>query len=85
MVMLSKYPKVAEYDLSSVDTILCGAAPLSAKVEQSVKEKLKLSHIHQGRVNRLFGPLPTCTLWFLGMQYCSTMCQLSQFVVSSVF
>ena len=48
MVMLAKHPKVSEYDLSSVKRIICGAAPLSAEIEEAVKNKLNLTNIQQG-------------------------------------
>lgn len=51
MVMLSKYPKVSEYDLSSVKMVVCGAAPLSQEIEEDVKTKLKLPCIIQGMCN----------------------------------
>ena len=50
MVLLAKYPKVSEYDLSSVKRILCGAAPLSAEIEGAVFKRLKLDDIQQGTV-----------------------------------
>lgn len=49
MVMLAKHPKVSEYDLSSVKRIFCGAAPLSAEIEEAVKRRLNLRYIHQGK------------------------------------
>lgn len=48
MVMFAKHPLVAAYDLSSVKSVICGAAPLSAEIEEAVKQKLKLEVIHQG-------------------------------------
>jgi acyl-coenzyme A synthetase/AMP-(fatty) acid ligase len=48
MVMFSKYPKVSEYDLSSIQSVVCGAAPLSQEIEDMVKRKLKLPCIIQG-------------------------------------
>lgn len=48
MVMFSKYPKVSDYDLSSVKTVLCGAAPLSQEIEEKVKTRLNLKCIFQG-------------------------------------
>lgn len=48
MVMFAKHPKVSEYDLSSVKRILCGAAPLSAEIEEAVKTKLNLTNVQQG-------------------------------------
>ncbi|XP_052807546.1 uncharacterized protein LOC128241441 [Mya arenaria] len=48
MVLFSKYPKVANYDLSSVTQIICGAAPLSKEIEDTVKTKLNIQCIHQG-------------------------------------
>ena len=50
MVLFAKHPKVSEYDLSSVERILCGAAPLSAEIEQAVKNKLHLRNIEQGKL-----------------------------------
>ena len=48
MVLLAKHPKVTEYDWSFVKTISCGAAPLSAEVEEAVMKKLKVTNIQQG-------------------------------------
>ncbi|OJD10979.1 hypothetical protein ACJ73_09643 [Blastomyces percursus] len=42
MVMLSKRPETAKYDLSSVKLITCGAAPLSRKLQNEVSEKLEV-------------------------------------------
>ena len=55
MVLLAKHPRVSEYDLSSVKRILCGAAPLSAEIEDAVLKRLKLEDIQQGEagINRL--------------------------------
>ncbi len=41
MIFLAKHPMVDQYDLSSVKTILCGAAPLSKEVEIAVKKTIK--------------------------------------------
>jgi acyl-CoA synthetase (AMP-forming)/AMP-acid ligase II len=41
MVMLSKRPETAKYDLSSVTDILCGAAPLSKELQNEISTKLK--------------------------------------------
>lgn len=49
MVLFAKHPKVSEYDLSSVRRVVCGAAPLSAEVEEAVKNKLKLNYIQQSK------------------------------------
>ena len=49
MVMFAKHPKVDEYDLSSVKTVFCGAAPLSPEIEETVKRKINLSYIQQGK------------------------------------
>lgn len=40
MVMLSKRPETAKYDLSSVTDILCGAAPLSKELQNEIRKKL---------------------------------------------
>uniref|UniRef100_A0A182KEW5 Luciferin 4-monooxygenase n=1 Tax=Anopheles christyi TaxID=43041 RepID=A0A182KEW5_9DIPT len=48
VVFLAKHPAVLEYDLSSVQTIACGAAPLSREVEQLIGERLPGIRIRQG-------------------------------------
>nr|XP_019555575.2 luciferin 4-monooxygenase isoform X1 [Aedes albopictus] len=48
VVFLAKHPLVESYDLSSVDTLLCGAAPLSKETEDLVKERLKVRYVRQG-------------------------------------
>lgn len=48
MVFLAKSPIVADYDLSSVKVIWCGAAPLSKEVEDAVKNRIGVPVIRQG-------------------------------------
>ncbi len=47
IVMLSKRPEVAKYDLSSVNDILCGAAPLSKELQNDVAKRFNIQ-INQG-------------------------------------
>lgn len=47
IVMLSKRPEVAKYDLSSVREILCGAAPLGRELQHEVERNLGI-RITQG-------------------------------------
>jgi 4-coumarate--CoA ligase len=42
LIMLSKRPEVKKYDLSSVKEILCGAAPCSKELQESIIEKFGL-------------------------------------------
>lgn len=48
MVFFAKHPLVDRYNLSSLKMIICGAAPLSGEVEESVKKRLNISDIRQG-------------------------------------
>ncbi|XP_014205796.1 4-coumarate--CoA ligase 1 [Copidosoma floridanum] len=48
MLFLAKHPMVDKYDLSSLKTIWCGAAPLSSEIEQAVKKRLNNPDIKQG-------------------------------------
>ena len=48
MVLFAKYPKVSDYDLSSVKKIMCAAAPLSKEIENTVMKRLKLEDVQQG-------------------------------------
>jgi acyl-CoA synthetase (AMP-forming)/AMP-acid ligase II len=47
LVMLSKRPETAKYDLSSVTDVLCGAAPLSKELQNDVSRRFKVQ-INQG-------------------------------------
>lgn len=47
LMMLNKRPETANYDLSSVKEVLCGAAPLSKELEASVSRKFNV-RITQG-------------------------------------
>jgi 4-coumarate--CoA ligase len=40
LILLAKHPEVANYDFSSLREILCGAAPLSGELANSVKQRL---------------------------------------------
>jgi len=40
LIMLDKRPETGKYDLSSVNHILCGAAPLSKELQRAVAKKL---------------------------------------------
>ncbi|XP_062537176.1 luciferin 4-monooxygenase-like [Armigeres subalbatus] len=46
-VFLAKNAMVDEYDLSSVKTIISGAAPLSREVEDLIRSRLKVSSVRQ--------------------------------------
>ena len=39
VVFLAKSPLVENYDLSSIKDIVCGAAPLSKDIEESLKQR----------------------------------------------
>jgi 4-coumarate--CoA ligase len=45
MVFLAKHPMVADYDLSSMSLIICGAAPLSKELENAVYDRLKIKNL----------------------------------------
>ncbi|KAF2841013.1 acetyl-CoA synthetase-like protein [Patellaria atrata CBS 101060] len=47
LVMLSKRPETAKYDISSVKDVLCGAAPLSKELQNDVGKRFNMT-IHQG-------------------------------------
>uniref|UniRef100_A0A182NN52 Luciferin 4-monooxygenase n=1 Tax=Anopheles dirus TaxID=7168 RepID=A0A182NN52_9DIPT len=48
MVFLAKHPLVDNYDLTSINTLLCGAAPLSKETETLVKQRIGVKHVLQG-------------------------------------
>ncbi|KAJ9604490.1 hypothetical protein H2200_011326 [Cladophialophora chaetospira] len=43
LVMLAKRPETAKYDLSSLNQILCGAAPLSSELQNEIMERFKVT------------------------------------------
>lgn len=47
LVMLSKRPETAKYDISSVKKVLCGAAPLSKELQNDVSSRFGMQ-INQG-------------------------------------
>lgn len=48
MVFLAKSSIISEYDLSSLHSVICGAAPLSKKIEMTVKERIGVKTVRQG-------------------------------------
>ncbi|KAJ5697823.1 hypothetical protein N7488_011507 [Penicillium malachiteum] len=45
LIMLDKRPETAKFDLSSVKNILCGAAPLSRELQNTIQRKFNLSFV----------------------------------------
>ncbi|KAL4951861.1 hypothetical protein BDW69DRAFT_185975 [Aspergillus filifer] len=43
LIMLDKRPETAKYDLSSVKNILCGAAPLSQDLQNTIQKRFKVN------------------------------------------
>jgi len=48
MVQLARSPLVSQYDLSSVHSVKCGAAPLSREAELEFKQVVRAPDIQQG-------------------------------------
>ncbi|XP_055543044.1 uncharacterized protein LOC129728617 [Wyeomyia smithii] len=48
LVFLAKHPIVDNYDLSSLMTVICGAAPLSKEIEDRVRDRIGIAFIRQG-------------------------------------
>lgn len=48
MVLLAKSSLVSKYDLSSLHSIICGAAPLCKKIEIDVKNRIGVKVVRQG-------------------------------------
>lgn len=46
-LLLAKHPDIPKYDLTSIRMMLCGAAPMTAEVQDAVYDRLKLK-IRQG-------------------------------------
>lgn len=57
MVLLAKSPLVDKYDLSSLHSIICGAAPLGKKTEIEVKNRIGVKVVRQGEIFQLKSPL----------------------------
>lgn len=50
-LFLLKSPLVDKYDLSSLQDIGCGAAPLGSEMSKAIIAKFGLSRFYQGNVN----------------------------------
>ncbi|XP_011881345.1 PREDICTED: 4-coumarate--CoA ligase 1 isoform X2 [Vollenhovia emeryi] len=48
MVFLAKHPLVDKYDLSSVQGVWSGAAPLSKEIQEAVAKRLNITEVKQG-------------------------------------
>lgn len=48
VVFIAKHPMVANYDLSSINKIFCGAAPLDAELQSACEERLRGVELRQG-------------------------------------
>ncbi|VEN46207.1 unnamed protein product [Callosobruchus maculatus] len=59
VLFLVKHPLVKEYDLSSLKEVRSGAAPLGAKIQKELKEKLHIQHMSQafGMTETIFAVL----------------------------
>ncbi|XP_052756704.1 uncharacterized protein LOC113519634 [Galleria mellonella] len=47
-VFLAKHPLVPKYDLSSLNEVWCGAAPLSSEIQRAISKRTGLNFIKQG-------------------------------------
>lgn len=48
LTFLIKNPLVDDFDLSSIEEIICGGAPLDSDTEETVRKKFNLKHLRQG-------------------------------------
>ena len=48
VVLLSKHPDVTKFDISSVKTIVCAAAPLAKETSELLAKRLGIMDIRQG-------------------------------------
>lgn len=67
MTFFAKHPSVDNYDLSSLQKVVCGAAPLSPALEKAVKERLKLQKFITGY--GMTEMTTICTSTFLSNDY----------------
>ena len=54
VLFLAKHPLVDKYDLSSVEEVTCGAAPMGEGLEEAlIKRMPRVKHIRQGKMNEM--------------------------------
>ena len=54
VLFLAKHPLVDKYDLSNVEEVTCGAAPMGEGLEEAlIKRMPKVKHIRQGKMNKM--------------------------------
>ncbi|KAG7297917.1 hypothetical protein JYU34_018672 [Plutella xylostella] len=47
-VFLAKHPLVERYDLTSLNEVWCGAAPLSTEIQKAISKRIGIGHVRQG-------------------------------------
>ncbi|CAH2258335.1 jg10538 [Pararge aegeria aegeria] len=47
-VFLAKHPLVPQYDLTSLNEVWCGAAPLSKEIQNAISQRASIAYIRQG-------------------------------------
>ena len=53
VLFLAKHPLVDKYDLSNVEEVTCGAAPMGKGLEEAlIKRMPQVKHIRQGKMRR---------------------------------
>lgn len=60
-VLLTKHPSVSNYDLSSLENVISGAAALGTELREELSRKIRVSDIRQGIRS---GLLPMMVLHF---------------------
>jgi len=54
VLFLAKHPLVDKYDLSSVEEVTCGAAPMGEGLEEAlIKRMPRVKRIRQGKMNQM--------------------------------
>ncbi|KAJ5128789.1 uncharacterized protein N7443_005903 [Penicillium atrosanguineum] len=53
LIMLDKRPETSKFDLSSIKNILCGAAPLSRELQNTIQKNLKLNVVQSWGMTEL--------------------------------
>ena len=91
MVLFAKHPQVNDYDLSSVNRVVCAAAPLSPEIEEAVKNKLNLKYVQQGKFGYcIYEIVSDVCFWhchFVFIGYFSSRCNMfmSHYIFTTFF
>lgn len=84
ILFLNRHPLVAQYDLSALNRVAVGAAPLGPKAEEEFRERCPQAAMGQGMVSSITLSMMTSSLYPIPLPYSGTLTNRLRLCVASV-